>query len=104
MLGNIHKAAAHVVLLRLVGDADRKIKADASLALRIAQARHPGEFKKALIRVISDPKHPASADACDFADFPDDAEIIKVLRKAAHSKRPGVRASAIRMLDRMGLK
>jgi len=104
VLGNIHNAPAHIVLLRLVGDPDRKIKADASLALRIAQARHPAEFKKALIRVISDPKHPASADACDFADFPGDAEIIKVLRKAAHSKRPGVRASAMRMLDRMGLK
>ncbi|MFH1731528.1 MAG: HEAT repeat domain-containing protein [Planctomycetota bacterium] len=104
VLGNIHNAPAHIVLLRLVGDPDRKIKADASLALRIARARHPAEFKKALIHVISDPENPASADACDFADFPDDAEIVEVLRKAAHSKRPGVRASAIRMLGSMGLK
>ena len=102
VLSNIHNPAAYTVLLRLFGDTDRKIKADASLALRIARARHPKDFKTALIRVINDPKHPASADACDLADFPEDPEIIKTLKKAARSKRPGVRASAIRMLNQLG--
>jgi len=102
VLSNIHNTTAYIVLLRLVGDPDRKIKADAKRSLQIGSVNHTQKFKAALIRVIKSPKHPGSADACDLADFPDDPEIIKTLRKAARSKRPGVRASAIRMLDQLG--
>ncbi len=102
VLSNIHNSTAYIVLLRLVGDPDRKIKADASRALRIGRVNHTQKFKAALILVINSPKHPGSADACDLADFPDNPEIIKTLRKAARGKRPGVRASAIRMLDELG--
>ena len=102
VLSHIHNSTAYIVLLRLVGDPDRKIKADAKRALVIGRVNHTQKFKAALIRVIKSPKHPGSADACDLAEFPDDPEIIKTLRKAARSKRPGVRASAIRMLDELG--
>ena len=101
VLSNIHNSTAYIVLLRLVGDPDRKIKADASRALQIGRVRHTQKFKAALILVINSSKHPGSADACDLADFPDDPKVIKALRKAARSKRPGVRASAIRMLTQL---
>ena len=102
VLANVHNSTAYIVLLRLVSDPDRKIKADASRTLQIARVQDTKKFKAALIRVINSSKHPGSADACDLADFPDDLEILKALRKAARSERPGVRASAIRMLDELG--
>ena len=104
VLCNIHRPSACAALLRLVSDTDRRIRADASNALRIAAAHHPKSLKQALITVIADPRNPASADACDFADFPKDPEIVKALRQASVDKRPGVRASALRMLRRMGLR
>lgn len=102
VLANVHNSTAYIVLLRLVGDPDRKIKADASRALQIGRVHHTKKFKAALILVINSSKHPGSADACDLAEFPNDPEIIKALRKAAVSRRPGVRASAIRMLNQLG--
>jgi len=104
VFANIHTTTSYTVLLRLLSDPDRKIRADASLALQIAKAHHGKEVKEALIYVINSPDHPGSADACDLAEFPKDREIVKALRKASVSKRPGVRASAMRMLNEMGLK
>jgi len=104
VLCNIHGPVACEALLGLVSDTDRRIRADASNALRIAAAHHPKSLKKALVKVITDPGNPASADACDFADFPNDPEIVKALKQAAGDRRPGVRASALRMLRRMGLR
>ena len=104
VLSNIRGSAAYEALLGLVGDPDRKIKSEATNALHIAHAQHPEALKKVLIRVITAPDNRASADACDFANFPKDAEIVKTLQRAALDKRPAVRASAHRMLHHMGLK
>jgi HEAT repeat protein len=95
---------AYRALLRLVSDPNRKIRARVKNALHLAAAKDREAFKKALVNVMGDPDHPGSADACDFARFPEDAKVVAALRKASHDKRPGVRASALRMLRQLSLK
>lgn len=104
VLTGIHLAESYDALLGLVSDADRKIRAEAANALEIARAQQPELLKQVLIKVILDPQHPASADACDLANFPTDTGIVAVLQKATADKRPAVRASALRMLHQMGVK
>jgi HEAT repeat protein len=94
----LHGATVYKGLFELLADPDRKIRAEAGNALRIGRARHVAQFKRALIHVLTDPASPASAEACDFADFPRDPAVLEALRQASADKRPGVRASAILML------
>jgi len=103
VLARLHGEAVYAALVGLVGDPDRRIQSLATNALHLGKVQHVDELKAALIRVIQDPKHPASADACDFADFPKDKRIVEVLQQAQNDPRPAVRASARRMLDKMGL-
>ncbi len=104
VLSGIHLPAAYAALIGLVSDSDRAIQAAATNALRIARERHPEHFKRAIIHVMTDRNNPASADACDLADFPDDPAVVQALRKASLDERPGVRASALRMLRQMKLE
>lgn len=104
VLSQIPAPAAYKALFTLVGDPDRVIKQDAMFALQIGREHHADAFKKALINVINDPENPAGADACEFADFPKDTAVVEALQKAAFDTRPAVRAAAIRMLHKMGLK
>jgi HEAT repeat protein len=104
VLVKLHGAPVYAALIGLVSDPDRRIRAAATNALHLAKAHHVTELKTALIRVIKDRKSRASADACDFADFPKDAQIVEALQKAKADPRPGVRASALKMLREMGLK
>jgi HEAT repeat protein len=98
VLVSLHGPAVYKALFELLPDPDRKIRSEAGNALRIGRAHHVAAFQRALIHVLTDPTSPASADACDFAEFPGDRAVIDALRKAATDKRPSVRASAIRML------
>jgi HEAT repeat protein len=104
VLAQVPAPAACAALLRLAGDSNRKIRTGASNALRIAAEHHPKMFRKTLARIIADADHPASARACDYANFPDDPDVVAALRKATRDERPGVRASALRMLERMERK
>jgi len=104
VLTKIKQPAAYAALLGLVGDIDPKIRSDAMNGLYLARAHDAKGFKKALIHVLGDPKSKASADACDLADFPNDPAVVKALKAAAEDKRPAVRASALRMLQRMGVR
>ncbi len=104
VLEAIHNPHAYRGLLGLVSDPDHRIRSGATNALHIAKEHHPAAFKEALIRTMTHPDSSASADACDLADFPGDPAVIKALRAASVDKRPAVRASAIRMLEHMGLR
>ncbi len=104
VLSGIHLPAAYAALIGLVSDPDRAIQAAAKNALHIARERHPEHFKRAVIHVMGDRTNPASADACDLADFPKDPAVVEALRKASRDERPGVRASALRMLRQMKLE
>ena len=102
ILASIHAPAAYAALLRLSIDSDRAIRTDAIQALRIAAANDPADLKPALIFVMTDTTNPASADACDYADFPGDKDIAEALKKASLDKRPAVRAAALRALEKSG--
>ena len=103
ILSSISNVSAYRALLRLADDSDRKVRADASNALRIARAHHPEKFKQAVILTMTDADDPASAIACDLADFPKDRAVLDALKKASLDKRPAVRASALRTLRNMGV-
>jgi len=101
VLVRVHTPSACAALLGRVTDPDRRIRRDAVNALHLARAKHPEALKKAVLHVMANRDHPAGADACDFADFPDDSDIVGALRKATADPRPEVRAGALRMLDKM---
>ena len=102
VLCSIPASDAYVALLGLQSDPDRTIRSQAFNALQLAVQQHPEPLKQALVQVITDPKSPASADACDFANALKAPEIVDALKKAALDPRPAVRASAIRALEQMG--
>ena len=102
VLSKIPAESAYCQLLRLGTDGDRAISAIAQRALKGAQAKHAAAFKRALVRVMTDSEHPASADACDMANYPEDNDIVAALRQATADKRAAVRASAIAKLKQLG--